>query len=117
MLTSLPLRTVPLTLHASAFCLRFRLCSIDLVVLWAVLMLRSPLVIAVRSKSFALHSVRLPGFVASQQVILGGLGQTLTLRHDSTGRDSFMPGVVASVRAVMDTRGLVVGLDRLFGLA
>ena len=63
-----------------------------------------------------LHSVRLPGLVAHQEVLLGGLGQTLSLRHDSTGRDSFMPGVLAAVKAVMDAEGLVVGLDELFGL-
>lgn len=64
----------------------------------------------------AIHSVRLPGFVAHQEVIFGGLGQTLTIRHDSTGRDSFMPGVIAATRAVMETDHLVVGLDTLFGL-
>ena len=63
-----------------------------------------------------LHSVRLPGLVAHQEVLLGGLGQTLTLRHDSTGRDSFMPGVLAAVKAVREAEGLVVGLDELFGL-
>lgn len=65
----------------------------------------------------AIHSVRLPGFVAHQEVIFGGLGQTLTIRHDSTGRDSFMPGVIAASRAVLDLDHLVVGLDQLFGLA
>ena len=64
-----------------------------------------------------LHSVRLPGLVAHQEVLLGGLGQTLTLRHDSTGRDSFMPGVLAAVKAVREAEGLVVGLDELFGLS
>lgn len=63
-----------------------------------------------------IHSVRLPGFVAHQEVIFGGQGQTLTLRHDSTGRDSFMPGVVLATRAVMDLDHLVVGLDALIGL-
>lgn len=64
----------------------------------------------------AIHSVRLPGLVAHQEVIFGGLGQTLTIRHDSTGRDSFMPGVVAACRDVMYADELVVGLDKLFGL-
>lgn len=64
-----------------------------------------------------IHSVRLPGFVASQEVIFGGLGQTLTLRHDSTGRDSFMPGVMLAIREVMQRDHLVVGLDALVGLA
>ena len=63
-----------------------------------------------------LHSVRLPGLVAHQEVIFGGAGQTLTLRHDSTGRDSFMPGVLLAVREVMRREGLVHGLDALIGL-
>ncbi len=65
----------------------------------------------------AIHSVRLPGLVAHQEVIFGGVGQTLTIRHDSTGRDSFMPGVILATKAVMDLDHLVVGLDALFGLA
>jgi 4-hydroxy-tetrahydrodipicolinate reductase len=65
----------------------------------------------------SLHSVRLPGLVAHQEVILGGLGQTLTIRHDTTGRDSFMPGVILATREVMKLDRLVVGLDALFGLA
>jgi 4-hydroxy-tetrahydrodipicolinate reductase len=64
-----------------------------------------------------IHSVRLPGLVAHQEVLFGGVGQTLTLRHDSTGRDSFMPGVLLAVRAVMERDELVVGLDALIGLA
>ena len=63
-----------------------------------------------------IHSVRLPGFVASQEVIFGGFGQTLTLRHDTTGREAFMPGVVIAVREVMNRHGLVEGLDQLVGL-
>jgi len=64
----------------------------------------------------AIHSVRLPGLVAHQEVIFGGLGQTLTIRHDTTGRDSFMPGVLSAAKAVMQLDHLVVGLDRLMGL-
>jgi 4-hydroxy-tetrahydrodipicolinate reductase len=60
--------------------------------------------------------VRLPGLVAHQEVILGGLGQTLTIRHDTTGRDSFMPGVIMAAHEVMKLDHLVVGLDALFGL-
>jgi len=63
-----------------------------------------------------LHSVRLPGYVASQEVIFGGLGQTLTLRHDTIGRESFMPGVMLAIREVMLRAELVVGLDALVGL-
>lgn len=65
----------------------------------------------------AIHSVRLPGLVAHQEVIFGGLGQTLTIRHDSTGRDSFMPGVMLAARAVMDFDHLVVGLEGLLGVS
>jgi 4-hydroxy-tetrahydrodipicolinate reductase len=60
------------------------------------------------------HSVRLPGLVAHQAVIFGGTGQTLTLRHDTLDRTSFMPGVVLAVRKVGDLdEGLVVGLEHL----
>ena len=64
-----------------------------------------------------LHSVRLPGLVAHQEVIFGGQGETLTIRHDSTGRESFMPGVMLAVREVMRRRELVIGLEKLLGLA
>lgn len=69
-----------------------------------------------RTGGIPIHSVRLPGFVASQEVIFGGTGQILTLRHDSTGRDSFMPGVMLAIREVMTRDHLVVGLDQLVGL-
>jgi 4-hydroxy-tetrahydrodipicolinate reductase len=59
-----------------------------------------------------IHSVRLPGRVAHQEVIFGGEGQTLTLRHDSLNRTSFMPGVKMAVEKVMTTTGLVYGLDQ-----
>lgn len=59
------------------------------------------------------HSVRLPGMVAHQEVIFGGLGQTLSLRHDSTSRESFMPGVILAVKRVTDLNGLVIGLEKL----
>ncbi len=64
-----------------------------------------------------IHSVRLPGLVAHQEVIFGGLGQTLSIRHDSTGRDSYMPGILLATREVMRRQELVVGLDALIGLA
>ena len=63
-----------------------------------------------------IHSVRLPGLVAHQEVIFGGLGQTLTLRHDSMSRESFMPGVLLAVRRIPEISGLVVGLERLLDL-
>jgi 4-hydroxy-tetrahydrodipicolinate reductase len=59
------------------------------------------------------HSVRLPGLVAHQEVIFGGLGQTLSIRHDSVSRESFMPGVLLAIRKVRGLRGLVVGLENL----
>jgi 4-hydroxy-tetrahydrodipicolinate reductase len=60
-----------------------------------------------------IHSVRLPGLVAHQEVIFGGPGQTLTVRHDSLGRDSFMPGVLLAVRKVSQLDHVVLGLDPL----
>lgn len=61
-----------------------------------------------------IHSVRLPGLVAHQEVILGDLGQTLTIRHDSVDRESFMPGVLLAVRRVATLdRSPVVGLEHL----
>ena len=62
------------------------------------------------------HSVRLPGLVAHQEVILGGPGQTLTIRHDSLDRASFMPGVLLAVKAIGERPGLTVGLEHLLGL-
>ncbi len=61
-----------------------------------------------------IHSLRLPGIVANQEVILGDVGQTLTIRHDTTGRESFMPGVLLAVRGVrtLDSSP-VVGLEQL----
>lgn len=64
-----------------------------------------------------IHSVRLPGHVAHQEVIFGGPGETLQIRHNSMDRISFMPGVVLAVREVMKLDHLVIGLDRLIGLA
>ena len=64
-----------------------------------------------------IHSVRLPGLVAHQEVIFGGLGQTLTIRHDTIGRESFMPGVLLATREVIGRKELVRGLDTLVGLA
>jgi 4-hydroxy-tetrahydrodipicolinate reductase len=61
-----------------------------------------------------IHSVRLPGLVAHQEVIFGGEGQTLSIRHDSTARESFMPGVLLAVRKVGSLdRSPVVGLENL----
>jgi 4-hydroxy-tetrahydrodipicolinate reductase len=59
------------------------------------------------------HSVRLRGMLAHQEVLFGGPGETLTLRHDSTDRSSFMPGVLLGVRQISGRPGLTVGLDPL----
>ena len=63
-----------------------------------------------------LHSVRSNGFVASQEVIFGSSGQTLTLRHDSFDRSSYMPGVLLAIRSVGSLSGLVIGLEELMKL-
>jgi 4-hydroxy-tetrahydrodipicolinate reductase len=60
-----------------------------------------------------IHSVRLPGLVAHQEVIFGGEGQVLTIRHDSMNRTSFMPGVRLAVESVMNIEGLVYGLENI----
>ncbi len=63
-----------------------------------------------------IHSVRLPGLVAHQEVIFGGAGQSLTIRHDSYDRSSFMPGVVYAVRNIGEHPGLTVGLEKWLSL-
>ncbi len=62
------------------------------------------------------HSVRLPGLVAHEEVIFGAPGQSLSIRHDSYDRVSFMPGVLLAVRSVADRPGVTVGLEALLGL-
>ena len=65
-----------------------------------------------------MHSVRLAGLVAHQEVLLGGHGEILTIRHDSLDRSSFMPGVLLAVRGVASLPpGLTVGLEGMLGLA
>jgi len=65
------------------------------------------------AENIRVHSVRLPGLVAHQEVIFGGQSQTLTIRHDSIHRDSFMPGVCLACKKVMDLNELVYGLEHL----
>jgi 4-hydroxy-tetrahydrodipicolinate reductase len=62
------------------------------------------------------HAVRLAGLIAHQEVILGGDGEILTIRHDTMNRSSFTPGVLLGVRRVRELPGLTVGLDRLLDL-
>jgi 4-hydroxy-tetrahydrodipicolinate reductase len=62
----------------------------------------------------AIHSIRLPGLIAHQEVLFGGLGQTLTIRHDSLARESFMPGVLLAIRRVGELeRSPTIGLEQL----
>ena len=63
-----------------------------------------------------LHAVRMHGMIAHQDVILGALGQSLTIRQDSYDRESFMPGVVLACKRIADHPGLTVGLDRYLGI-
>ena len=60
-----------------------------------------------------IHSVRLPGLVAHQEVVFGGLDETLTIRHDTLSRESFKPGVVLAAKRVGELQGLVVGLENV----
>lgn len=61
------------------------------------------------------HSVRSMGYVASQEVVFGSMGQTLAIRHDSWDRESYMPGVLLGIRSVGDKEGLIVGLENFMG--
>lgn len=71
---------------------------------------------AVGSAGIHVHAVRLRGLVAHQEVLLGTTGESLTIRHDSYDRSSFMPGVVLGVKQVADHPGLTIGLDPLLGM-
>ena len=64
----------------------------------------------------SIHSVRLPGLMAHQEIIMGAAGQTLTIRHDTINRECYMPGVILAVKEVVNRKGLVYGLDTLLGL-
>ena len=68
------------------------------------------------SAGVTIHSARMPGRVAHHELVFGALGQTLTLRHDSVNRESFMPGVTMAIRHVTTTPGFVLGLDKIMGL-
>jgi 4-hydroxy-tetrahydrodipicolinate reductase len=63
-----------------------------------------------------IHSVRLPGFNAHQEVLFGSLGQVLSIRHDALGREAYLPGVALALREVPKHEGLINGLDTLMGL-
>jgi 4-hydroxy-tetrahydrodipicolinate reductase len=67
-------------------------------------------------KGVTIHSIRMAGRSAHHEVILGAQGQTLSLRHDTLGRDCYMPGVLRCIREVVNRPGLVVGLENILGL-
>ncbi len=67
-------------------------------------------------EGIAIHSVRLPGLMAHQEVIFGASGQTLSIRHDTINRECYMPGVLLAIKQVRNYKGLVYGLDTLLGL-
>jgi 4-hydroxy-tetrahydrodipicolinate reductase len=69
-----------------------------------------------RVSGISIHSVRLPGIVARQEVLFGALGQTLSIKHDAISRECYMPGVVLAIRKIGDHQGLVLGLDSLLDL-
>ena len=64
----------------------------------------------------SIHSARMPGRMAHHELVFGTLGQTLSIRHDSINRESFMPGVVIAIREVVKSKGLTVGLENIMGL-
>ena len=67
-------------------------------------------------KGVSIHSVRSPGTSANHEIIFSAAGQTLILRHDTIGRECYMPGVTMAIRHAMENNGLVVGLDKILGL-
>ncbi|SMB95622.1 dihydrodipicolinate reductase [Thermanaeromonas toyohensis ToBE] len=67
-------------------------------------------------QGFPIHSLRLPGAIAHQEVIFGGQGQLLTIRHDTTSREAFLPGLLLAIEKVLKLRGVVYGLDKLLEL-
>ena len=67
-------------------------------------------------EGISIHSIRLPGLLAHQEVILGTSGQTLTIRHDTISRECYMPGVILAIKEVTKKKGLIYGLDKLLGL-
>jgi 4-hydroxy-tetrahydrodipicolinate reductase len=67
-------------------------------------------------EGISIHSVRLPGLMAHQEVILGTAGQTLRIRHDTINRECYMPGVMLAIKEVVKRKGLTYGLDALLGL-
>ena len=71
---------------------------------------------AANTKGVVIHSARMPGKVAHHEMVFGHVGQTLSIKHDSINRESFMPGVMLAIREIRDRPGLTIGLDKLMGL-
>jgi 4-hydroxy-tetrahydrodipicolinate reductase len=67
-------------------------------------------------EGIGVHSIRLPGLMAHQEVIFGAAGQTLSIRHDTINRECYMPGVLMAVKEVVKRKGFIYGLDKLLGL-
>jgi 4-hydroxy-tetrahydrodipicolinate reductase len=67
-------------------------------------------------ESVNIHSIRLPGLLAHQEVVFGASGQTLSIRHDSINRECFMPGVIIAIKEAVKRPGFIYGLDKLLGL-
>jgi 4-hydroxy-tetrahydrodipicolinate reductase len=63
-----------------------------------------------------IHSLRLPGLIAHEEIIFGGVGQTVTLRHDTLDRSAFMPGVILAIKKIINQKGLIYGLENLLDL-
>jgi len=68
------------------------------------------------AEGIQIHSVRLPGMMAHQEVIFGAAGQTLSIRHDTINRECYMPGVILAIKAAVKQKGFIYGLDQLLGL-
>ena len=68
------------------------------------------------NNNIRIHSLRLPGLIAHEEIIFGGLGQTVTLRHDTLDRTAFMPGVILAIREIVKRKGLIYGLENLMDL-
>lgn len=64
----------------------------------------------------SIHSVRMPGIVARQEILLGSMGQTLSIKHDAISRDCYMPGVMLAIREIDKQYGLTIGLEKILGL-
>ena len=67
-------------------------------------------------EGIAIHSVRLPGLMSHQEIILGAAGQTLSIRHDTISRECYMPGVILAIKEVVKRQGLIFSLDALLNL-